>query len=412
MEKKLSIKDELGEKLVKEYRDFLALDIVFKYLTILELSGNSAYEKKRKQKAREYLDTLLADKYDLKEQLEKIKDDIKKQVLDFDAYNCYSNEMAVLNEAYSSNYNELDLYEKEYSKEKITADIVAEYKRAAEDEYISYDFITYMNFIIPSRYTRIRYKDKMARALKIEKLGVEEQRDLAYELTDYVNSAKTLRSTQKIAFCENKIAKIKDFFNGEENGVDEKYILSAYTEISDRQLMTVGLINIMQAIGTYMLLSAEEKSDYSKYMAKIDSLTDDDLNKMSQVHYRALEKLNHSAQFAKLQDKLHKLDEIFFIFELDYAWLVHKFLNRKEVFTHKEAISADELAALLVDACTNKGESKLIKRVRMRVLMSELPVTFESVDELFDELENAFVSASKPQLNWFTSELYEYLGEQ
>ncbi len=414
MEGILNLKKELGTNLLREYRDFLALDSAFKYLAAMEIADKTAYAKKKKELCKEYLDLILkpADEVDLGELVKKAKVEIKKELKEFNSYNCYLNEVLVLKEVYSSNFNSLDLYPEKYNELSVLKDVTEAARNLGDSSQKVYGFFQYMNFVTPSRYTKARFKSKIVQALSLKSPDLETQEIFAYELVAYINGESTLNKSDRPAYCKTRIDKIRSFLAGEDNGVDEAYIDEVYADFVDRQLLIMSLINLIETSVSYQILASEESSEHRTYIENIATLTDEDYETMSEKHYMSLEKLSSDVKFAKFQKDLLKLNELFLVFELDYELLLREFLNRKSLIKSDDLLSPEDFADLLIDECTNnEGESKNIRRVRMRILLSELPITSFNLNDVIEEMENAFVSASERQINWFLSDLYEFLGQ-
>ncbi len=132
-------------------------------------------------------------------------------------------------------------------------------------------------------------------------------------------------------------------------------------------------------------------------------ISDSDYDRLSEKHFNLQNKLSANKDFHAFESELYRSEETLLHLSIDIAGLEEKYVKKTSFVKGNKKRTTEEMVDILMDACFNKGENKKIKRLRMRLLLTEMPLTISKIDELIANIDNAFALASQKELNFFAN---------
>ncbi len=400
------IKKQLGEY----YGNFAIGEIIFAYVDMLDIEEDTSLFFENRDLANEYITLLKQSNVDIDKLLQNTVKNIEKIADRLHILSLYSMEVNVLKEAYLYNYNDLQNIDDFNISD--TLEVIGEVITDSKDDTRAlYNTISYINYIAPIRYTKLKFKDIVKNALRILDAEYFNYDEAEFRFGVHANPYFFFKSDERVDEIESVIQSIKSKISGDDSDIDALYIENFHQDIVQNMIFLEDLVKVMLGVSNYLLVYGDRKLDILKYVYDIEDISEEELDAVANIHFKAYDKLEYCEDLLDYYETKDGEYNYFLKIKVTYSDILNSKVNRvrKYYLERKELESVEALADALVGSCINKGEDKKIRRIRMRALLSELPMVISNMNEFKNIIEVALKNATQQEISYFLSNLYDML---
>ncbi len=325
-------------------------------------------------------------------------------------YQKYKVELSIILDAYKTKFAVME--EDKFDDLDDLIDLVEDHFKAIyKNHNLVKDSMDYIYFILPKRYTKAKLQNQLEVILNLISLDKLEYPKLLDMTIKDSKPLYNLDESDRIESVENFIEQLKLSVKEKEvsfevKRIEEKgYVL--YDAIDKIIITLESYDRIFSAINSYLLIYGKERIAYYKYIDRLFDLDVEELGEISYEHYSFFENMIENDSLAYKDDEILRVIDEMLVNHKDYADFSSKLFLDSASFGI-QVDNASDLASKISDIVIDRAENKAIRRMRMNLVLCELPRNTYDIVMFIEEVRFFLKNASDSEYANFRNEFIEF----